>query len=61
MSNYLTWSLSMIAAWHALIVIVSFVTWTNAYKQLGKGYVVRSTVVMAAIPLIGEIIKHLMA
>lgn len=61
MSNYLVWSLSMIAAWHALIVIMSFVTWENAYKKLGKGYVVRFTVVMAAIPFIGEIIKQLMA
>ncbi|BBT89427.1 hypothetical protein WP8W19C02_10470 [Enterobacter cloacae] len=57
MSNYLVWSLLLIAGWHAFIVIMSFVMWTNGYKQLGKGYVLRLTIIMALIPLIGEIIK----
>lgn len=59
MVEYIQWAIGFALIMPVYMAFMSFVTWDNAFKILGWGFVLRVTLLLEVILLIATAYKHM--
>lgn len=59
MDEFFWWAVGIALAAPAYLAFMSFITWSNAIKTLGWGFVLRITLVLEIILVIGTAYQHI--
>ena len=59
MAEFICWAVGIAVSAPAYLAFMSFITWSNAFKFLGWGFVLRITLVLEIVLIIGTAYKHI--
>lgn len=59
MVEFILWTVAIALAAPAYLLFISFITWANAFKIIGWGFVLRITLVLEIILVVATAYKHI--